>query len=639
MTFKMDWEKSSQQHSLSNAIIERMVALAYPGGQLISYHMLEGGCSNLNLKLHLKDQEKPVMLRIYLRDKISAFREEKLGELLKPTVPLPQTYYIGQLESYQFAITEFMPGIPLRTLLLGNAPYDLSQIMHEVGVTLSKIASYKFPSSGLLDENLTVSKENKFPSYTHFLQSCLQNKIVQATLPAEVISKITHYFNKYNRLLPNTVESHLVHADFDPANILVDFTEGEWKISAVLDWEFSFSGSILWDVATMMRYAHQMPQDFQDAFIAGLMSQGITLPATWRLCVHLLNLLSLLDCLTRADLSIDPHKIADIEELITYILKDLDTFTSIKIVPYNSEWPQQFEREAAQLKEVLGKHCLKIHHIGSTSIPGLAAKEDIDILCIVDHLTSALAVQQLGYIFKDEINIPLRYFFSKNKDGSKINLHVTEAGHGFIDLNLKFCEYMRHHADSRQAYQDLKYKLLQDPTSFRRINGRFPKYTLEKNSFIKSILDQADFKGITFNFCVHYAEWEAAKQLRQTYFFDPLQIDDPYTWTFNHPEHIHLVMYKGTKIIGYAHIQLWKDARAALRIIVIDEENRYQGFGTKFLGLIEKWLTLKKYKSLHIESSEEALLFYRKGGYKDMPFNDPDGYESDPRDIAVGKSL
>ncbi|AIK97081.1 hypothetical protein ID47_10605 [Candidatus Paracaedibacter acanthamoebae] len=311
----------------------------------------------------------------------------------------------------------------------------------------------------------------------------------------------------------------------------------------------------------------------------------------------------------------------------------------IEVVPYNPEWPKQFKREAAQIKEVLGDHCLEIHHIGSTSIPGLAAKEDIDILCVVDQLASALALQGVGYIFKNEINIPLRYFFSKNSDFSKVNLHVTEAEHGFIDLNLRFCDYMRHHPDSRQAYQVLKYKLLLDPTSFVRVNGRFPKYTLEKNIFIKSVLDQAGYKGITFNFCLHYAEWEAAKQFRQTYFFDPMQIDDPYTWTFNHPEHVHLVMYRGTKIIGYAHIQLWKDGLAALRIIVIDEEARYQGFGTQFLVLIEKWLKLKNYNSLHIESSEEALLFYRKHGYKDMPFNDPDGYESDPRDTPMGKFL
>ncbi len=642
MTFKTRWEKAKNQYSVPPEIVEKMVDLAYPTSQLISYSILEGGCANLNIKIHLDDQEEPLLLRIYLRDKRAAFREQKLSALLKGTLPIPQTYYIGQLNTFQFAITEFMSGIPLRDLLLGNTPHNVSQIMEKVGIILSKIAAYKFPKSGFFDENLAVNEKAEVPNYSQFLQECLQNKIVQATLPATVLSQITSYIHTYHHLLPNQSESHLVHGDFDPANILVDFMEGEWKISAVLDWEFSFAGSILWDIATMMRYAHQMPPAFQDSFLARLKNSGIILLSKWRLSVHLLNLISLLDCLTRTEIPTHPCQIADIQELINYILQDLARLTTqkhIKVIPYNPDWPKQFETEASRIKDILGKHCLGIHHIGSTSIAGLAAKEAIDILCVVDQLNSASALQSIGYTFKNELNIPLRYFFSKNSDALKVNLHVTELGHGFIDLNLRFRDYLRRHSESRQAYEDLKYKLLQDPTSLERVNGRFPKYTLEKHSFINSILDHAGYRGITFNFCTHYTEWEAAKQFRQTYFFGPLQIDDPYTWTFNHPDHVHLVMYKGTTIIGYAHVQLWKESRAALRIMVIEEGNRRQGFGRQFLDLIEKWLRLKNYKSLHIESSEEALSFYRKQGYWEMPFNDPDGHESDPRDTPIGKIL
>jgi len=52
--------------------------------------------------------------------------------------------------------------------------------------------------------------------------------------------------------------------------------------------------------------------------------------------------------------------------------------------------------------------------------------------------------------------------------------------------------------------------------------------------------------------------------------------------------------------------------------------------------LIEKWLKLQGYKSIHIKSSPEALQFYKYQGYKEMPFNDPGNYESD---IPVGKQL
>lgn len=311
----------------------------------------------------------------------------------------------------------------------------------------------------------------------------------------------------------------------------------------------------------------------------------------------------------------------------------------VEVVPYNPQWPKLFEAEAAKIKDALRDHCKEIHHIGSTSVPGLIAKEDLDILCVVDDLSNSLKLQDIGYTFKGEINIPLRYFFSKNTDQSRVNLHVTEPGHGFIALNLCFRDYLRTHEEARKVYGDLKEQLVRDPTSFERVRGQFPKYTLRKGDLIRQILDQAGFNETSVCFCFHENEWEAAKQYRQKEFFDKVSLEDPFTWTFDHPNHVHMVLYRGTKIIGYAHIQRWPENRTAMRIIVIEESLRGQGYGSEFLHFIEKWLRKEGVKSLHIESSPEALLFYRSMGYVDMAFNDPDGYESHPRDTPVGKLI
>ena len=116
-------------------------------------------------------------------------------------------------------------------------------------------------------------------------------------------------------------------------------------------------------------------------------------------------------------------------------------------------------------------------------------------------------------------------------------------------------------------------------------------------------------------------------------------MSDPYLWTFTDDKHVHLVLYKGADIIGYAHIQLWPEKRTAIRIIVIDEAFRRQGFGGKFLADCEKWLKQQGYKSIHTESSTNALQFYTQHDYVSMPFNDPDGYVGDPKDIEMGKLL
>lgn len=134
-------------------------------------------------------------------------------------------------------------------------------------------------------------------------------------------------------------------------------------------------------------------------------------------------------------------------------------------------------------------------------------------------------------------------------------------------------------------------------------------------------------------------EWAAAKNFRDTYFFGPYGIDDPYTWTFNHGDHFHLILYHETEIIGYAHIQFWPDHRSAIRIIATDENKRNQNYGSAFLALIEKWLKSLGIKSIHAESRQNSLRFYIKNGYTKMPFADPENHESDPNDVPVGKVL
>jgi len=311
----------------------------------------------------------------------------------------------------------------------------------------------------------------------------------------------------------------------------------------------------------------------------------------------------------------------------------------IEVVPYDPTWPQTFGEEAALIRQVLGGHCLEIHHIGSTAVPGLAAKRDIDTLLIVDNLDASLALQHANYRFNGEMNIPLRYCFSKNTDVSKVNLHVVEPGHGFIALNLYFRDYLRNHEDARIAYGNLKQQLLKNPQSYERGAMRFPGYTLGKDQFIKKILEEAQFEGLSLAFCMHVNEWESAKAFRQREFFDKAGIQDPYTWTFEHSDHVHLVLYQGATIVGYTHIQLWPENQAAMRIIVIEETLRNQGLGGYFLTQCERWLFSKGIKSLRTEASPAAKRFYEKQDYALMPFNDPDGYESGPEDIPMGKII
>jgi GrpB-like predicted nucleotidyltransferase (UPF0157 family) len=114
----------------------------------------------------------------------------------------------------------------------------------------------------------------------------------------------------------------------------------------------------------------------------------------------------------------------------------------IEVVPYNHNWPSAFKTEAAKIKQALGDNCIEVHHIGSTSVPGLAAKPIIDIMLIVNNIFNGIEnLESIGYQYKGEYNIPFRAYFTKDKQS--IKLHMVEPEHGFIALNLAFRDYLR----------------------------------------------------------------------------------------------------------------------------------------------------------------------------------------------------
>lgn len=312
---------------------------------------------------------------------------------------------------------------------------------------------------------------------------------------------------------------------------------------------------------------------------------------------------------------------------------------NIEVVPYDPRWPEYFASEASQIKEALGDQCIAIHHVGSTSVPGLAAKPKIDSIVVTKNPEVCIQkLEAIGFKYRGEYNIPLHYGFSKRGE-REVNLHVYKEGNPEIDLNLTFRDYLRSHPEVRDAYGALKLELLKKKASFEKKDSLFTGYNLGKDAFIRSVLERAGFNRLRFVICTHFNEWEAAKTLRKRYFFDKISTTDPYEWTFKHSDHTHFILYKGVEIVGYAHIQLWPESRAALRIIVIEKGFRNQGFATQFLKWIEIWLQSKRYTSLHTEASPDSVGFYKRVGYRAMPFKDPDGNAGDPCDTPMGKLL
>lgn len=323
MVFKSNWETTALHVDIPSILVKEMVRQAFPYTRLISYKIISSGCANLNVKITLENTKAPKILRIYLRDQNSAFREKELAIFLHSFVPVPQTYYIGKLDSYQFAIVQYMRGILLRDFLFNHQENEIRPVMVEAGHILGNIKQIQFSKAGFLENDLTIKQSLSKNDYSLFARECLYHPMVKTQLGSEIIAKTLIFLNKHEHLLPDTGQHHLVHGDYDPANILVDYRDNQWCISAILDWEFAFSGSSFTDIANMLRYAHQMPPAFEESFLHGLRKGGISLPTTWQQTVHVLNLIALLDCLTRSSPSMHPNRCHDIQELILHILSFL----------------------------------------------------------------------------------------------------------------------------------------------------------------------------------------------------------------------------------------------------------------------------------------------------------------------------
>ncbi len=314
----------------------------------------------------------------------------------------------------------------------------------------------------------------------------------------------------------------------------------------------------------------------------------------------------------------------------------MQTNYKIEVLPYSSAWPEIFEKEAALIKEILGDNCIAIHHIGSTSVPELSAKPIIDIIPVVrdinliDNVNSQMAA--LGYEAKGEHGMLFRRYFQKGNPRT-FNVHVYEQANAEIDRCIKFRDWMRNNIDDREAYSELK----------KQLAAKFPNdifgYCFGKDEFVAMIDNKTGFDGLRVVKALTPTECEFVKKARQKYFFDKNESADPYTHTFDLPDHVHLVLYKGSRITGYTHIQYWPNSRATIRILIIENFSRNQSFGRSFLKSCERWLKSQGYDTLHVESSPEALNFYTKCGYRDMPFNNPEEHQGFVHDIALGKMI
>lgn len=141
----------------------------------------------------------------------------------------------------------------------------------------------------------------------------------------------------------------------------------------------------------------------------------------------------------------------------------------IEVVDYNPEWEKQFKEEAKKIKAILGKNCVEIHHIGSTSAKGLKAKPVIDIMPVVKDISLVdgqnAQFEALGYECMGEFGIPGRRFYRKGGDNRTHHIHIFQKDNtAQIQRHLAVRDYLRSNKEKAEEYAKLKTKLAEEFT-------------------------------------------------------------------------------------------------------------------------------------------------------------------------------
>lgn len=159
------------------------------------------------------------------------------------------------------------------------------------------------------------------------------------------------------------------------------------------------------------------------------------------------------------------------------------------VVDYDPNWPLLFRTLQRRFSDALGRMAAAIEHVGSTSVPNLAAKPivDIDVLLAAEsELPAAIAkLAQIGYVHQGDLGILGREAFRTPVGDPPHNLYVCRTSNGEFQRHLLFRDYLRAHPKDAKAYGDLKKALA---LQFRDDRSA---YVDGKSEFVAKILIRA----------------------------------------------------------------------------------------------------------------------------------------------------
>jgi aminoglycoside phosphotransferase (APT) family kinase protein len=260
--------------------------VALPGVRISRATSLTGGYRNDNLLL--EGDGGRWVLRSYRgpgRADVEAALVAKVADL----VPVPRVLAIDP--EGPSLLLEFVAGTPVDRLLPTLTGPDAEAVGAAAGRALAALGTVRFPGPGFFSDG-SLRPVPEPASLAEFADHCLERIDAGWGLTPDDQDALRGVAQAWSPLADAvSAEACLVHADFNPKNLLAERTEDGWKVT-VLDWEFAFSGSPLTDLGNVLRFG-------ETAFTRGVVSGYGPLPERWRETARALDLFALAEFLTR----------------------------------------------------------------------------------------------------------------------------------------------------------------------------------------------------------------------------------------------------------------------------------------------------------------------------------------------------
>jgi aminoglycoside phosphotransferase (APT) family kinase protein len=261
---------------------------------------LPGRFANELFRAQLADGTS-VLIRLHTRAPERAAIEDAVLRRAASVVPVPEVLWsdpAGKVAGVPATVQTWVEGILLDRVLDDGAASDVHAAAAAVGRTLAAISSVSFDQAGFFN-SAALDPKPWSDVGPDGLRARVRSRLDDGTVldPGTTRAWWRLVDASADVLADVNGARGLVHADYHAKNLMMWWRGTQWNVAAVLDWEFAFAGSPLFDIGTLLRFETDLPPGFRDAFLMGFVEAGGWLPDRWQPISRALDVYSLVDSL------------------------------------------------------------------------------------------------------------------------------------------------------------------------------------------------------------------------------------------------------------------------------------------------------------------------------------------------------